>query len=155
ALLALLILTVGGGLWLERQQAEQRGRAREAIEAALEQVPALRRQGRWTEARAVLTPASQRLDDARPGDLHTRPGQAEEDVKLAAALEQIRLTPAMEGGGFDYRAMAGAYARAFADAGLDVRGDEETVAARIHDSEIRAQLIIALDHWALVADALE
>ena len=51
--------------------------------------------------------------------------------------------------------MAEAYARAFEHAGLDVRGDEEAVAARIRDSDLRPQLVMALDHWAYVADALE
>jgi tetratricopeptide (TPR) repeat protein len=51
--------------------------------------------------------------------------------------------------------MAEAYAQAFEHAGLDVRGDEETVAVRIRDSDLRPQLVMALDHWAYVADALE
>jgi tetratricopeptide (TPR) repeat protein len=50
--------------------------------------------------------------------------------------------------------MAGAYARAFEHAGLDIMGDEETVAGRIRDSDVRAQLVVALDHWAFVAEAL-
>jgi tetratricopeptide (TPR) repeat protein len=154
ALLALAILAVGGGLWLERQQAERRGRAREAVEAALEQVPGLRRHGRWSEAHAILTQARSRLDDAGSDDLRRRLGRAEEDVQLAAELEQIRLAPAIKDGDFDFREMAGAYARALEHAGLDVMGDEEIVAGRIRDSDVRPQLVVALDHWALVADAL-
>ena len=38
--------------------------------------------------------------------------------------------------------------------GLDVQGDEETVVARIRDSDLRPQLVMALDHRAHVADAL-
>src|SRR5262249_40937029 len=75
--------------------------------------------------------------------------------ELAAALEDIRLTPATAGGKFDYRGMAEAYARAFEGAGLDVRGDEHAVAAHIHHSDVRPQLVMALDHWALVADNLQ
>jgi serine/threonine-protein kinase len=163
-LAAWVLLTVlvvgGGGLWFERQRADRQGRARQAVEEALEQVPGLRQQGRWPEALAVLTQARSRLDDVGPagqtssGLLRQRLEQAEEDVKLAAALEQIRLTPAIEAGRVDYRAMAEAYHGALGQAGLDVRGDEASVATRIHDSAIRPQLVMALDHWALVADSL-
>jgi tetratricopeptide (TPR) repeat protein len=139
---------------LERQRADRRGRAREAIEAALAQVPALREQGRWTEAEAVLKQARSRLEEADSDDLRRQLDQAQADRRLAAALERIRLTPAIDGSRFDYRGMAEAYRQAFEDAGLDVWGDEETVAVQIRDSELRPQLVMALDHWAYVADGL-
>ncbi len=154
ALLALFILTVGGGLWLERQQAERQGRAREAVETVLAEVPRLRHQGRWPEAQAVLTQAWSRLDEAGSDDLRRRLVQADQHLRLAAALEQIRLAPAIEGNRLDVRGMASAYARAFENAGLDVRGDEEAVAARIAASDLRPQLVMALDHWAYLVDAL-
>jgi serine/threonine-protein kinase len=155
-LLLLVLLTTGGGLWLERQGADRRGRAREAVETALAQVPALRVHGRWPEAEAVLTQARSRLDEADSDDLGRQLTQAEADLRLAAALERIRLTPAIEGNrNFDFRRMDEAYAQAFQRAGLDVGGDENTVAAGIRDSELRPQLVMALDHWAYVADALQ
>jgi tetratricopeptide (TPR) repeat protein len=155
ALLALVLLTAGGGLWLERQRADRLGRAREAVEAALKQVPGLREQGRWTEAEAVLTQARSRLDDADSDNLGRQLDQAQVDLALAAALDRIRLTPAIDRSRFDYRSMSGAYAQAFKDAGLDVWGDEETVAVQIRDSELRPQLVMALDQWAYVADELK
>ena len=156
ALLALFLLTVGGGLWFGRQGAVRQGRAREAVETALKQLPELRQQGRWPEAQAILTHASSRLDEAGSDDLWRRLVQADENLRLAAALEQIRLTPAIEGNRLDFRGMADAYARAFENAGLDVRGeDEAVVAARIGASDLRPQLVMALDHWAYVADALQ
>ena len=155
ALFALVTLAVSGGLWLGRQGAEQRGRAREAVDAALAQVPALRRDGRWSEAEAVLAQGRSRLDEAGSVNLRRRLARAAADLRLAAALEQIRLTPSIEASRFDYGAMADAYARTFENAGLDVRGDEGAVAARIGASELRPQLVMALDHWAYVADALE
>jgi tetratricopeptide (TPR) repeat protein len=155
ALLALFLLTAGGGLWLERQQAARQGRAQEAVEAALAQLPGLRQQSRWPEAQAVLTQARSRLDEAGSDDLRRRLAQADADLELATTLEQIRFTPAIDGNdNFDHRSMVGAYTRAFADAGLDVGGDEETVAARIRDSDLRPQLVMALDRWALVAELL-
>ncbi len=155
ALLALFGLTVGGGLELGRRDAERQGRAREAVEAALAQVPGLRRLGRWPEAEAVLAQGRSRLEEAGSDDLRRRLVQADDDLRLAAVLERIRLTPAIEASRFDFRGMAEAYARAFEHAGLHVRGDEKTVAARIRDSELRRQLVTALDHWAYVADAID
>jgi serine/threonine-protein kinase len=107
ALLALVVLTVGGGLWLEGQRAERQGRAREAVEAALAQVPGLRQQGRWPEAQAVLQQARSRLDEAGSDDLQRRLARAEEDLRLAAALEQIRLPAIVDNRAFDLPAMPG------------------------------------------------
>jgi serine/threonine-protein kinase len=57
----LVVGLAGGGLWLERQRAQRQDMARAVVEEALEQIPGLRRQGRWAEARAVLTQANSRL----------------------------------------------------------------------------------------------
>jgi hypothetical protein len=154
AISALVLLTVGGGLRLERQQAERQGRAREALEAALAKLPGLRREGRWSEAESVVAHGRSRLYEAGSDDLRRRLARADQDLRLAAALERIRLAPAIEDNHFDYRGMAEAYARAFERAGLDIRGDEEAVAARIGASDLRPELVMALDHWAYVADAL-
>ncbi len=153
ALQALIILTVVVGFRYEEQSAQRQGRAREAVEAALAQLPTLRQQGRWPEAQAVLQQARSRLDEAGSDELQRRLARAEEDVQLAATLEHIRLTPAIDGNRFDYPGMAEAYARAFEQAGLDIGRDEEVVAARIRGSDLRPQLVMALDHWAYVANA--
>ncbi|HEV3345318.1 MAG TPA: tetratricopeptide repeat protein [Pirellulales bacterium] len=153
--LALVGLTIGGGLLLERQQAARQGRAQEAVEAALAQVPSLRQQGRWAEALALLTHVRSRLDEAGSDDLARRLTRTEADLELAAALEQIRLAPLIVGQRtFNYTAMAEAYAQTFAHAGLDIQGDEETLVARVRDSDVRPQLVMALDHWAYLADTL-
>jgi serine/threonine-protein kinase len=153
AILALSLLTVGGTLWFEAQRAERQGRAREAIEAALGQLPNLRRQGRWSEAEAILAQAGSRLDEAGSGDLPQRISQAESDVRLATALEQIRLTPAVDESRFNYDAMNDAYTRVFNEAGLDVSVEGEEIVERIRESEVRPQLVMALDHLAFIADA--
>ncbi len=154
--LALVGLAIGGGLFLERQQAARQGGAQEAVEAALAQVPGLRRQGHWAEALALLTQVRSRLDEAGSDDLARRLTRAEADLELAAALEQIRLAPLIVGQRtFNYPAMAEAYAKTFTHAGLDIQGDEETLAARVRDSDVRPQLVMALDHWAYLADTLK
>ena len=149
-----IFMAVGGGLWLGRQSAERQGRAREAIEAVLAQVPGLRRQGRWPEAESILAQGRSRLVEAGSDDLRRQLAQAEKDLRLAAELERIRLTPSIEDNRFDYQGMAAAYAQAFAHAGLDVQGDIDTVSARIRSSDLRPQLVMALDHWVYVADGL-
>jgi serine/threonine-protein kinase len=154
AVAAFFLVTAGGALVLGRQQAERRGRAREAIEAALAQIPGLRQQGRWTEARAVLAQASSRLDEAGSHDLTRLLVQAEDSIRLVDALEQIRITPAIDLNRFDFIAMSAEYANAFEQTGLDIWHDEQTVAARIRDSSVRTSLVMALDHWAYVADNL-
>jgi serine/threonine-protein kinase len=108
ALLALILLTAGGGLWLGRQKAERQGRAREAVEAALAQVPDLRRQGRWAEAEAVLTQARSRLEEADADDLGRQLAQAKADLRLAATLERKRTCGLHQAAG---PAMAGAAVR--------------------------------------------
>ncbi len=155
ALLALLMLTVGGGLWLNRQQAVRQGRAREAVNTALSQIPDLRRQSRWPEAQSVLAQARIRLDEASSNDLRWRLARAAGDLQLAATLERLRLTPTIEAGRFDYRDITEEYTRAFDQAGLDVWADEQTVAARIRASDLHPQLVLALDYWAFIADALD
>jgi serine/threonine protein kinase len=91
ALLALLLLATGGGLVLARQQAERRGRARQAVEAALAQVPGLQKQARWSEAEAVLAQAASRLDDADSDSLRRQLDQARADRSLGKRLEDIWL----------------------------------------------------------------
>ena len=142
--------------WSDSRRAAGRGARRgwRSETRALTEVPDLRQQGRWPEAQAVLTQARSRLDEAGSLDLRRRLVQADENLELAAALERIRLTPAIEDNHLDFRGMADAYARAFENAGLDVRGEEEVVAARIGASDLRHQLVMALDHWAYLADAL-
>src|SRR5262249_4529169 len=91
ALLALVALAAGGGLWLERQHSGRQGRARQAVEAALAQVPGLRGQGRWPEAEAVLAQADGRLEEAGSEELRQRLGRARADQELASRLEKARL----------------------------------------------------------------
>ncbi len=96
--LALVGLAVGGGFWLERQQAERReetarreGQQSKAAEAVLEQAAALQKQGRWPEARAVLEAAPSLLDTPALADLRERVGHALADARMVTELEEIRL----------------------------------------------------------------
>jgi tetratricopeptide (TPR) repeat protein len=149
ALLALLVLGTGSWLYVKGQKAERRGRAREAIEAGLKQVPALWRQGHWPQARSLLEQTENRLDEADSDDRRRRLEQARKDLELAERLEAIRLRRAdFQDGDFAHKVADREYTRAFRLAELSVEGGEET-AARIRASDIREELTAALDDWAL------
>jgi tetratricopeptide (TPR) repeat protein len=126
------------------------------VDEALQQLPGLWRQGRWSDARATLKKAESRLDDAGSEGLRRQLEQASANLELAARLERVRLKRAIyRDGTFNYKGVDREYAAAFEEAGLDVAGGEET-AARIRESAIREELTAALDDWALVTpdDAL-
>ena len=149
--LALVGLAVGGGFWLERQQAERReetarreGRQSKAAEAALEQAAALQKQGRWPEARAVLEGAPSLVDTPALADLRERVGQALADVRMVTELEEIRLR-LLEG-----RAASGhrLYAEAFREYGIALPAPKpEVAAAQIRNSAIRETLLAFLHDW--------
>jgi tetratricopeptide (TPR) repeat protein len=124
----------------------------------IDQAARLRQQGLWTEARAVLAQAEGRLDEADTRDLRGRLRQAQADLELAARLESNALERMdLIRGKSHYAVVAAEYAAAFRSARLaaaDEAADAEAVAARIHGSAIRDQLVAALDDWSLVtADA--
>jgi tetratricopeptide (TPR) repeat protein len=73
------------------------------------------------------------------------------DRRLLARLEEARLQVASAGqeGGFDRTGASARYARAFRIDGLDVlRLAPGTVARRLGDRAIRAEVVAALDEWA-------
>ncbi len=155
-ILILIGLAIGLGLWVQRQQAEQqaeaagrKGRARQAVEAALIQAANLLHEGRWPEAKAVLMQADGWLHDAQSRDLPQRLERARADLDLVDKLEVNRMSRA---GLFhdrsDLVSVAQGYATAFEEAGLIVARDEARV--KIRESPIREELVAALDDWALV-----
>jgi tetratricopeptide (TPR) repeat protein len=89
-ILVLVGLSVGGALWLQRQQLERRieaelkrERARLAIEGALGRQEDLRQQGLWEDARSELTLAETHLHDAGSDELQRRL------VRAHAELDQL------------------------------------------------------------------
>ena len=94
--LALVGLAVGGGFWLERQQADRReetarleGRQSKAVESVLEQAAALQKQGRWPEVRVALEGAPSLVDIPALTNLRKRMDQALADVRMVTRLEEI------------------------------------------------------------------
>jgi tetratricopeptide (TPR) repeat protein/tRNA A-37 threonylcarbamoyl transferase component Bud32 len=96
AMMALVLagLSVGGALWVQRQQLERRidaelkrERARLAIEEALGHQEDLRQQGRWEDARSELTLAEARLYDAKSDELRRRLVRAHSELDRAIRAE--------------------------------------------------------------------
>jgi serine/threonine-protein kinase len=155
--LAFVGLALGGGFWLERQQAERReekarqeGRELEAVEAALVKAATLQQEGRWPEARAVLEGAQRLLADSTAADLIERVNRARADADMVAQLEEIRLRlsegrRSQEPAPFSPDKM---YADAFGNYGIPVMTLEPVeAAARIRNSAIRETLLAFMHDW--------
>jgi serine/threonine-protein kinase len=162
----LLAVAVGGAWWLDRRQAvqqaeqelfQQRERGRVRVGEALAQLPSLRKQFLWDEAKAVLTRAEQEAGDLGLGDLLAEVRQAQRELALAARLDQIRLDRALidERWGLSRDATARAFRETFRGHGLDLdAGDPADLARLVRDSAIREELVTALDQWAAADDRL-
>jgi eukaryotic-like serine/threonine-protein kinase len=160
AVLALVVVGAGSGLWLQRQAAERRAEAtrqeaalRHDVEAALGKASELQKRAHWDEARAVLDEAGGRLGEDGPADLWQRVRQARANLTLVGRLDAARLkVVTWVDGHFDYATADRDYATAFREAGLGEVGEEvETVAARVRASAVREQVVAGLDDWAWVA----
>jgi tetratricopeptide (TPR) repeat protein/tRNA A-37 threonylcarbamoyl transferase component Bud32 len=118
--------------------------------AELAAVRDLRNQGRFEEARAAMARAEHDLARGDPSGLADRARQARKDVEVAANLEEAPLLATqVREGDFDYAAAAGHYRDLFRAYGMDMEAlDPADVAARVRASDIREQLIVALDEWA-------
>jgi tetratricopeptide (TPR) repeat protein len=132
--------------------ARRRAELRQGVERGLEQAGALREQARWREARAVLGQLEQRLGERGPEDLRQKVAQARQDLDVVDRLDAIHLQQAtLVEGTFDDRPTDRDYAAVFAEAGLAEPAEEPAaVAERLRASAIKAQLVAALDDWALV-----
>ncbi len=155
AVVALMAVDGLGGMYWQRQQAEQARQAaelRQGVETALTKAGGLQHQARWAEARAVLEQTRDRLGEAGPDDLLQRVKQAMADLALVDRLEAIRLRRAIwVEGHFDNEGAERDYAATFRDAGLGAEGeDTETVAARVRASAVGEHLVATLDDWAAV-----
>jgi serine/threonine-protein kinase len=166
--LALVGLTVGSVLWLERQHAKQReeterqqaeqreetarqeGREAEAVEAVLGQAAVLQKYGRWPEAQALLDRTPAPPSTAAPEGLLHRLRRARADAKMLTELEEIRLHLLEGRQSHEKMAPTGdrLYAEAFGRYGIDLTLLEPAeAAARIRNSAIRETLLAFLHDW--------
>jgi eukaryotic-like serine/threonine-protein kinase len=157
AVLFVIFLAVGSGLWLEQQHADRRlqaaqteWRSRQAVEAVLDKAATLGEQGRWPEARAALEGAPGLFDGIALPDLSERIRQARADADMVAALEEVRLrfsdgrtNPDLIARGADEL-----YAEAFQTYGIPVVDLEPDVAVElVRRSAIRLTLLAFLHDW--------
>jgi Flp pilus assembly protein TadD len=156
---AVLLLGMGAGggtLWWTRQRAEQERQQAEQVQAVngdLEQVADLLQAWKLAEAQTALVRAEGRVAGGGPADLLERVRQMREGLDLVDALDRVRLKAAtIVEGKFDYASADREYARLFQERALAVEGeDPRAVADRFQGSAVRAQLVAALDDWAVVA----
>ncbi len=145
ASLLLVMMLVGGSLWLVVQHAHRR----DAVEADLKELAGLQASARWVEARTALKLAEARLEGGGPDDLRRRLEQTRRDFDLVIQLDTIRLKRVTRGELAFYKAQANRhYAEAFQQAGLGTVLDPPShVAARIDTSAVRGALVAALYDW--------
>jgi serine/threonine protein kinase/tetratricopeptide (TPR) repeat protein len=144
-LLTMLVLSGGGGLWLQGQRV---ARDRD-VAGHLEEAERWERQGNWPQALRAVERAEGRLAGGGPAALRRRAEQVLERAQFVADLEEIRLkSSATREGNYDHARAAQAYAKAFTSRGWDFQAlGAEEIADQIRASPIRVQLVAALDDW--------
>ena len=149
ALLVGMLLILSGNLgWMVSDRAARRTRTAFEVYQFLERADSLYAANKLPEAVAEVHKARGVLgttggDDA---DLHRRVQQRLTELETAAKLEEL-LTEFKEPPARDREYAE--YAQAFRDYGIDVEAlSNEEAAARIADSTIKLDLVLALDRWA-------
>jgi tetratricopeptide (TPR) repeat protein len=162
---AVLLLLAGGGAfvwWQDRQATERRAEARNkellanhGVDAALRLIPDLRKQYKFQAAEAALAQAVELATGGAPDRL-AEVEQAQRDLAFVVRLDDIRyrkwIWVSQPGGkgAFNAQVAAPAYRQAFAERGLDLtRLDPAGAAERIAASPVKAELVAAVDDWAL------
>jgi serine/threonine protein kinase len=162
ALVALVVLAGGSGLWLQNIEARRRldrelekasrqaalEKARKDFALDLKLAGELRQQMVWRAAREALDQAARRLDNDAPPELLDQLQEARANANLAEALDsiQVKRLTLVDG---RRRVEAADYSKAFADYRLDVlKGDLSEVAQRIRAAPIRDDIVTALYEWA-------
>ena len=151
-MMAMGAAAIGGGFWVERQQADKRAaeaRQTQAAEAALTRADDLRRLGHWPEARAALAGAPNLLGSSVPANLLERLRRARADTDMVVRLEDVRLRlsegPAVEGR--ESPLADRLYAEAFRNYGITLTTSVSAAAARVRESDIRDILLVFLHDW--------
>jgi tetratricopeptide (TPR) repeat protein len=149
AMIVLAGVIAGGWLWVRWDLAERQGRARQAVESAIDDAGKLLRGGRRPEATVLLVKARDRVSEADSEPLRRRLDQALGDLDLVIKLEDLWLVrPRLSPRAGPIREISEKYARIFAQAGLGVEQEERALAARIAASSVRKTLTAALEDWA-------
>jgi tetratricopeptide (TPR) repeat protein len=175
ALAASLLLLIGlvglGAWWRERAEGDRKAeqarveaertaiesRLRLNVESAVGLAADLRKKYRFAEARTALDQAAGLIPADGPDDLREQLRQAVGNLAFVRELDEIRMKCSIwvqeEGGQghYDFASAPPAYRAAFLAWGIDVAsGDAGVVAGRIRESSVKADLVAALDDWAVL-----
>src|SRR5262249_13565905 len=125
---------------------------RQGVKGALAQAEAMRGQARWREAQKALEQAELLAGADSADDLRVQVKRARRDLGMAAELDRIRQAiSTIVGENLDEASGPPAYMRAFRQYKLDLSaGDAKELAERIRATEIKQELVDALDHWAFL-----
>jgi len=141
----------------ERERLTRLSKASAGGQEALQDAQRLRTQARWREARAAVKRAQMLLGGSADAAHQLQAQHLLADLNMAEAVEAIRLDrSAVRDEHFDNETADLAYAHAFRGFGIDVnRLPAEEAAKHIRGRTIHAELVAALDDWALVRRILE
>src|SRR5262249_40095473 len=138
------------------EQLLQEARTRRGAERSLEQAGALCRQANWAQAKEALDQVALLLGDEGPEDLRRQLEQSRRDLLMVQTLDEIgQATATIVQGKFDTARAAPAYAQAFRRYGLAFQDDSVAeLAERIRGSEIKQELVDALDDWIFLEPSI-
>jgi tetratricopeptide (TPR) repeat protein len=147
-LVGMLLVLVGALAWVVSDRAARRARVAFEVNQFLRGADSLYADNKLPEAVAEVRKARDVLGTAGGGEegLRRRVRQRLTELETAAKLEEILLD---ESAGPGVRDQAYAeYARVFQEYGIDVDALSAEEAARVADSNIKLDLVLALDRWA-------
>jgi tetratricopeptide (TPR) repeat protein len=153
AVLVVAALAVAGSVgWAARDRAARRQAAERAAAELLDGAWQACEGGRWQEAATAVRKAEALLEGSTSAGLRQRLRELQDDLAMRQTLLEARLLSAggaSDGLHLDVWKSDAAYARAFADYGIDVMGlDPRQAGARVRARAIRLELVAALEDWA-------
>jgi serine/threonine protein kinase len=157
--LLLVVAAVAGSLgWAASDRAARELALDRQVDMILDEAVSLLETGRWPEAVGAVERVDKLLAAAGRSERPARHGQLQRDLAMARRLEDLYNQPGNEmavanfsGGAMlgSYQADDRAYAKAFADYGIELAALPVAEAAeRIRASSIRLELARALDVWS-------
>jgi tetratricopeptide (TPR) repeat protein len=151
-LVLLILLTLTGGIaWNVSDRTARQAAVEQEAGLALQEAERLLEDRKWPEALEAAKRAEGVLAGSSSGELPERVRQLRKDLEMVLRLDEIPLQMYWtEEGALDLEGLRRAYAAAFADYGLDVRGCPSEEAANFIRARagIAGALIPALDRWA-------
>jgi serine/threonine protein kinase/tetratricopeptide (TPR) repeat protein len=152
-----LLLLGGFGIWGRQLQ---RGAIEQAVADDLQEAEQHMQQQQWANVRQALERAIGRLAGSGMDSLQAKVDERSRELNLVDQLDGAHMMSRTPSEVFAFvddpnLVASAAYAKVFADFGLDVLSlPAEEAASKIRASAIRSPLVVALDNWAYVRDRL-